>query len=229
MLIRLNHDKIDNSISITITTGNHMARWVSENHSDSYLSDTVNILGLKPLESFISEFEKNGNNYNERGGNTFSPFKDCITIQSPQHLKALFTKIKEQAQIDQTGKVTIDSDKFNSIKESTISSNDFKLRFKESTSPKTPKQQFLDEHEKLFVKSKKGIFEKFRNTNLDKDMNLSQILQYAKDNNNRSRKACIKLGWMKIDGTLNEQNPNLPSEVRDAYPKSDTISSFKKR
>lgn len=97
-------------------------------------------------------------------------------------------------------------------------SKSYKLRFNEMcSSGKTPKEQFLAEHGRLFDNSKKGIFGIFRTTNLDENMNLKQILQYAKENNNRSRQACINLGWMKKDGTLNSDNPNLPTEVSDAY------------
>jgi len=74
--------------------------------------------------------------------------------------------------------------------------------------------EFSVEHKRLFDKSKAGIFGFLRKTNLKADSLLSDILQYAKDNNNRSRQACVNLGWMNIDGTL---ATGAPEEIKLLY------------
>ena len=78
--------------------------------------------------------------------------------------------------------------------------------------------QFLREHTRLFNESKSGILGVFRKTTLDKISSLAEILQYAKENDNRSRQACINLGWMNKDGALNTKNSDLPQEIKDSYP-----------
>lgn len=230
MLIQLIHNRSDNAISIRIEDANHLARWVSDGFPKDRLSTTTNVSNITDIERFIAQFEKEGNGFNERGAiySGYSPFVDCITIQFPKHLKALFTKIKDDAEIDkETGQVTITSEQFNSIKEGNTFGYDFKSRLNEIYSEKTPRQLFLDEHERLLTASKKGLFRYFRNTNLDRSKPLDQILQYAKDNDNRSRQACINLGWMKKDGTLNNDNPDLPQEVSEAYKTIENSSNKK--
>lgn len=52
------------------------------------------------------------------------------------------------------------------------------------------------------------------NTNLSGNETLSEILEHAKKENNRSREACVKLGWMNKDGSLHNDAPQI---VRENY------------
>lgn len=47
----------------------------------------------------------------------------------------------------------------------------------------------------------------FTTTKLPLDATLADIIQHAANDNNRSRKVCIKLGWMKPNGELTEDAP----------------------
>ncbi len=81
---------------------------------------------------------------------------------------------------------------------------------------------FFEAHGKKFKndKSAAGIFKGFKNTNVRKNWYLKDVLQHAIFNDNRSRSVCVKLGWLKNDGTLND---SAPADVKKAY---NNISDF---
>lgn len=77
------------------------------------------------------------------------------------------------------------------------------------------RQLFLATHNQLFSKDKAGFFGKLRRTKVSENDSLGEILERAKDKNNRSRKVCIELGWMNKDGTLSAK---APEPVVNQYP-----------
>lgn len=71
----------------------------------------------------------------------------------------------------------------------------------------TAKEMFLSKHQELFNKDKKwffSLFSGFRKTEVNKDWSIEQIFAHSGKFNNRSRKICIQLGWMRSNGTLTE-------------------------
>jgi hypothetical protein len=213
MNIALTYNSTNNSITIRVESRNHLPKWIWNNNDFSPKfsridnpSQSIELFCVEQMEKFIALFEKN-DKYNDKGNIELPLLTTGICIQSPQHLAKLFTEIKDTATIDDEGTIKIDPEHFNSIQE-----NDKKF-----THTLSLKQKFLDVHTKLYNESKKGFFGYFRNTNLKKESSLEEIIHYARDNNNRSRQACIKLGWMKKDGSLNTNNPDLPEKIRQAY------------
>jgi hypothetical protein len=91
-----------------------------------------------------------------------------------------------------------------------------------------PKEKFILEHKRLFAEDKKGVFAWFRTTKLTdyNDWSLKDILQHAKDHNNRSRQACVKLGWMNSDGTLKAED-SVPEDVKNAYHSDDQTPTLR--
>lgn len=66
-------------------------------------------------------------------------------------------------------------------------------------------------HGQMFKDSKQGFFGCFRNTKIKDNMSLKDIIDHAKHANNRSRQACIQLGWMDGKGVV---NPNIIEAIR---------------
>lgn len=76
--------------------------------------------------------------------------------------------------------------------------------------------QFHQTHTALFTQERRGFFGVLRKTSVKSNWDLSQIIQHAKNENNRSRRACISLGWLDKDGRL---SVDAPKEVQDTYNK----------
>jgi len=127
---------MDNFVNIKIYEGNHLPAWIRHNHAQ-FLTD------IEEIEGFISDFERNGNTYNELNAKIVSgPMMLDICINSPAQLKALFIKIKQHATIDASGAIKISQDKFNSVTLPVLSRESLK-------------KTFLQEHKMLYDKEKK--------------------------------------------------------------------------
>lgn len=72
----------------------------------------------------------------------------------------------------------------------------------EQLSQEDPCKLFFEKHRALFAKSKNSCCGFFRKTKVSPSWSIEEIIQHARQNNNRSREACVQLGWIKRDGTL---------------------------
>ncbi|KTD82291.1 hypothetical protein [Legionella waltersii] len=87
---------------------------------------------------------------------------------------------------------------------------------KPATVNESYQQQFFREHARLLALDRQAPFGSWRKTTITEDskqqMSLSEIVEHAMESKNRSRQACINLGWMKKDGTIAD---TAPKEVLD--------------
>lgn len=193
--------------------------WVRKN-SDSEFNRITNTttciddknLILPFLDTWISE----GNNrqISQKRDDESIYLHSSMNLSSITQVNAVYSKLKELIQKD---KVT--PEEFESLKSARLQS--MKQAMGEiKNSNKTCKQQFLDMHKQLLDDAKGGLFGGWRRSKMDSTLDLPGLLQYAKHNNNRSREAFVKLGWMDKQGNLNDKT--APQEVKDAYPKEKT-------
>lgn len=131
------------------------------------------------------------------------------------------------ANLDQGTKLRSSQASLSNVVEKTESSSvKYKKQLADIRSTMSPIELFREEHKKLFDKSKAGFGGYFRNTKLTSKMDLTQIIEHAKNHDNRSRQACINLGWMDKNGTLNKDTVErpIPQEVQDAYASTEVES-----
>ncbi|KTC89484.1 hypothetical protein [Fluoribacter dumoffii] len=83
----------------------------------------------------------------------------------------------------------------------------------ECRDPKVFEQAFHRVHQKL---RENEWFKFARKSSIGGKESLSEILGHAAQNDNRSRAACVKLGWLKKDGTLADK---VPSIIEESYRK----------
>ncbi|MCW8472262.1 hypothetical protein OQJ19_16645 [Fluoribacter gormanii] len=81
----------------------------------------------------------------------------------------------------------------------------------ECTDPKGFEQDFHREHQKL---RQNEWFKGRRKSSIIGTEQLSEILEHASQKNNRSRAVCVKLGWLKKDGTLADKAPDI---IKQSY------------
>lgn len=74
------------------------------------------------------------------------------------------------------------------------------------------KIECLKRHTQLFQEARYGFFDYFRNTKLDPNWILKEIINHGMAYNNRTRQVCIELGWLTKSGHLHE---SAPSFIRD--------------
>ncbi|MFC3909904.1 hypothetical protein ACFORL_12575 [Legionella dresdenensis] len=67
------------------------------------------------------------------------------------------------------------------------------------------RQLFLNEYDALFTADKAGFFGVYRNKGIKPEWSLAEIIQHAQSDNNRSRQACINLGWMDKQGKIKNE------------------------
>ncbi|STX55606.1 Uncharacterised protein [Legionella beliardensis] len=80
--------------------------------------------------------------------------------------------------------------------------------------------QKKDGYEKAFHQAHtkrmcKEYFQFFRKTTIKGSESLSDILAHAAAKDNRSRKVCVKLGWLNKDGSVKE---SAPDKIRENHP-----------
>lgn len=222
MIIYLIQNKTDNTINIQISPG--YTNWVTNTYNRK---EDFTLYKYQEMENFIKELKahKNIDNDIEQGldKKMYSNLTG-IPIKNPRHLERLFTQIQLYSLIDNNGDMRVNPMLFNSIamQGTQPSRLEMKLAIKNLAinTDLLPMDKFRKVHKIFFEMSTIGFFRGFRKTKVDKDEPwiLEQVLQHAKNGNNRSRAACVELGWLTKDGQLNRENKDeIPDEVITAY------------
>ena len=83
---------------------------------------------------------------------------------------------------------------------------------------KEAKDSFTIRHDELFKEAKSGFFGFFRNTKLNPDWSLKEIIEHGMAYDNRTRQVCVEMGWLNKTGDLSENAPDfIKEEVRANY------------